>query len=206
MCWDGWARHAAGSAWWGVCNRRPCQCCALPHSSGGTSPPRCTISIRHLNKNQSTTNPTPFPLTCSFLLQLALLDLECSGHAPSLLAASALSLSLAAYGKPAWPAALQQFGSYLEADLAPVRARLAELQAGTAAEQLRPIWRGMHEAHSYPEYDAEWKRAVLLFSCASRAHLGPAAAMLAGGDSATTSGTDSPQLPQPQDATAMLID
>jgi hypothetical protein len=70
----------------------------------------------------------PF-LSRSFLLQLAVLDLECSGYAPSLLAAAALSISLGVYGKPAWPQSLQCFGSYTEADLAPAKARLAELQA-----------------------------------------------------------------------------
>lgn len=60
------------------------------------------------------------------------------------------------------------------------------------AEQLRPIWRGMHEQHSYPEYDAEWSRVVLIFSCASRSHLVP-------------SGASSPP-PQDTPAAAMLID
>ena len=71
---------------------------------------------------------TPF-LSCSFLLQLGLLDLDCSGYAPSLQAAAALSLSLATFGKQGWPLSLQQFGSYLESDLAPCKACLAELQA-----------------------------------------------------------------------------
>jgi cyclin A len=128
----------------------------------------------------------------SFLLQLALLDLECSGHAPSLMAAAALSVSLEAFDKESWPAALQQFGSYLPSDLAAAKARLVELQATQAAEQLRPIWRGMHEQHSYPEYDAEWSRVVLIFSCVSRSHLLP-------------SGASSPP-PQDTPAAAMLID
>jgi hypothetical protein len=82
-----------------------------------------------------TSPPAPGPCSspsscpCSFLLQLGLLDLDCSGYAPSLQAAAALSLSLATFGKPGWPLSLQQFGSYLEADLAPCKARLAELQA-----------------------------------------------------------------------------
>lgn len=65
----------------------------------------------------------------SFLLQLSLLDVECSGYAPSLLAAAALSLSLEAYGGPAWPREMQQFGSYLSSDLEPVKRKLADLQA-----------------------------------------------------------------------------
>lgn len=149
--------------------------------------------------------PSP-PAPCSFLLQLALLNLECSGHAPSLMAAAALSAALEVFGKPAWPLALQQFGSYLESDLAPVRARLVLLQATQAAEQLRPIWRSMHEQHSYPEYDAQWKRAVLIFSCASRAHLGPAAALVPAASTSSSDSTASPPPPQPLDASAMLID
>ncbi|PSC71048.1 chitin deacetylase-like isoform e [Micractinium conductrix] len=151
----------------------------------------------------------------SFLVQLALLSLECSGHAPSLLAAAALSLSLEAFGKAGWPLALQQFGSYLPADLEPVKRQLADLQATQAAEQLRPIWRGMHEAHSYPEFDEEWKRAVLIFSCASRAHMSPpgapepprslgAAAADAGAPARAAS--PAPPQPQPQDSAAMLVD
>lgn len=63
----------------------------------------------------------------------------------------------------------------------------------------------MHEQHSYPEYDAEWKRAVLIFSCASRAHLGvPPPAPDA--SAPHRSRTASPPPPQPQDASAMLID
>ncbi|KAL4452109.1 hypothetical protein ABPG75_007771 [Micractinium tetrahymenae] len=151
----------------------------------------------------------------SFFVQLALLDTACSGYAPSLLAAAALSVSLEAYGKQPWPVVLQQFGSYLPAELEPVKRRLADLQATQAAEQLRPIWRGLHEQHSYPEYEAEWRRAILIFSCASRAHLAPPPSGCDGtaaqGSSAVPSsgsaGTDSPAAPAPQDtATPMLVD
>ena len=45
------------------------------------------------------------------------------------MAAAALSVSLEAFDKEAWPAALQQFGSYLPSDLAAAKARLVELQA-----------------------------------------------------------------------------
>ena len=46
------------------------------------------------------------------------------------MAAAALSVSLEAFDKESWPAALQQFGSYLPSDLAAAKARLVELQAG----------------------------------------------------------------------------
>jgi hypothetical protein len=89
-----------------------------------------------------------------------------------------------------------------------------------AAEQLRPIWRGMHEQHSYPEFDAEWKKAGLIFSCASRLNLAPtatppappalisAAPAPASGTAAAGSRTESPEPPHPLDAAAaaMLID
>ncbi len=45
------------------------------------------------------------------------------------MAASALSASLEVFGKEAWPISLQRFGSYTEADLAPCRDRLRQLQA-----------------------------------------------------------------------------
>lgn len=149
------------------------------------------------------------------MLQLALLDMSCSEHVPSLLAAAALSVALGVYGRPTWPREMQQFGSYLESDLAPVKARLSELQAAQAAEQLRPLWRGMYEEHSYPEYDAEWRQAVLAFSCASRLVPMPpqpartkslsSAVSVAPGE-AGTEASDSPAPPQPVDASAMLID
>ncbi|KAI3438015.1 hypothetical protein D9Q98_000458 [Chlorella vulgaris] len=104
----------------------------------------------------------------SFLLQLALLDLESSGFAPSLLAAAALSTCFGLYGKPSWPLTLQQFGSYVEADLQPCKALLAKIQLSQVAEQLRPLWRNMHEQHLYPEFDPEWRHAMLIFACASR--------------------------------------
>ncbi len=66
---------------------------------------------------------------CSFLLELSLLDLACSGYTASKLAASALSVALAVFGKPEWPAALQQFGSYTGEDLAACKASLRQLQA-----------------------------------------------------------------------------
>ncbi|KAL4437486.1 hypothetical protein ABPG77_003467 [Micractinium sp. CCAP 211/92] len=150
----------------------------------------------------------------SFFVQLALLDLECSGHAPSLLAAAALSVSLEAFGKPAWPVALQQFGSYLPVELEPVKQRLVDLQCTQGAEQLRPIWRSLHEQHSYPEYEAEWRRAVNIFSCASRSYLVPPPPGCVSADSkgssaepANSAGSDSPAAPAPHDAAApMLVD
>lgn len=96
------------------------------------------------------------------------------------------------------------------------------------AEQLRPIWRSLHEQHSYPEFNPEWKRAVLIFSCASRAHLAPpppqpdacsvgsaerigssggAATGSAGAPQpAASAGSASPAPPHPQDSSAMLVD
>lgn len=110
----------------GVPDNRPASCRA-PDSRQTVARPLTPPALPRL--------PSP---TCSFLLQLALLDLECSGHAPSLLAAAALSVSLEAFDKESWPAALQQFGSYLPADLAAAKARLVELQAS----QVRGSWAG----------------------------------------------------------------
>lgn len=192
----GWP--AQGKGQWGCCSRRQGWAPAS-HAAGGFPPqfpgfPSCP--------------------SCSFLLQLALLDMGCSEHVPSLMAAAALSVALGVYGRPAWPREMQQFGSYLERDLAPVKARLAELQATQAAEQLRPLWRGMYEEHSCPEYEAEWRHAVLAFSCASRLApmptqpprtqpvKGAASALSAAGVEAS----DLPAPPQPTDASAMLTD
>lgn len=82
------------------------------------------------------------------------------------------------------------------------------------AEQLRPIWRSLHEQHSYPEYEAEWRRAVNIFSCASRSYLVPPPPGCVSADSkgssaepANSAGSDSPAAPAPHDAAApMLVD
>lgn len=65
--------------------------------------------------------PSPAHCPCSFLLQLSLLDLPCSGYTASLRAAAALSAALAHYGLPEWPAQLQAFGSYTLEEIVPCR-------------------------------------------------------------------------------------
>ena len=134
--------------------------------------------------------PSP-PASCSFLLQLSVLDLGCSAHCASLRAAAALSVALSYFGKPEWPQVLQSFGSYEPAELAPVRARLVELQAALQASQLRPLWRQQHESHGYDEFKAQWDRCMLIFACPNR--------MLYQRDGGTVS-------PVPADATAMMVD
>lgn len=97
----------------------------------------------------------------------------------------------------------------------PAAPRLPPRRAPQAAEQLRPIWRGLHEQHSYPEFEAEWRRAVNIFSCASRAYLVPPppgcdglpAAMGSSAVPTSSGGSDSPPAPAPHDSAApMLID
>lgn len=99
--------------------------CPLPRSRSRSPPAR---PPRALMVQPSSPCPS-LPHACSFLVQLALLDLECSAQAPSLLAAASLSIGLEAYGKQSWPLPLQQFGSYLPSDLEPLKRRLVELQA-----------------------------------------------------------------------------
>lgn len=84
------------------------------------------------------------------------------------MAAAALSVSLGVFGKPEWPLSLQQFGSYLETDLVPVKARLTEMQAsqvGGAGGALRwgrtgrgaavaASWRASGVARSLPGFAA----------------------------------------------------
>ena len=70
-------------------------------------------------------------MVCSFLLQLSLLDLECSAFTPSMLAAAGLSVACEVFGKETWPASLQQYSAYTVKDLQPCRDRqvtLATLQ------------------------------------------------------------------------------
>lgn len=144
----------------------------------------------------------------SFLLQLSLLDLGCSGYSASLRAAAALSASLAHFGHPEWPAPLQAFGSYTPEELTPCRAALCELQATQPAQQLRPLWRQQHESHGYQERAAEWAELLRVFACPSRVLCGgkpldPGAAKAAGGEGRGVGGTLSPA---PEDVSAMMVD
>lgn len=65
----------------------------------------------------------------SFLLQLSLLDLDCSGFSASLLGAASLRVALAFFGKEEWPAAMQQYAVYSVEELDDVSARLISLQS-----------------------------------------------------------------------------
>lgn len=100
----------------------------------------------------------------SFLLQLSLLDLECSRYPGSLVAAGALSLALKTFNKPIWPTELQQFGSYELADVQPCMQQVAEVQATQQASQLRRMWRANYESNAYEDYKAEWKWVYRAFT------------------------------------------
>jgi Cyclin, C-terminal domain len=102
----------------------------------------------------------------SFLLQLSLLDLPCCACAPSQLAAAALSLAMLAFNKPAWPRALETYGSYTLEDLEPHRQKLAAVQADLTASQLRRCWNMTYVAQDVEHTDA-WKQAMAVFDCPS---------------------------------------
>lgn len=107
-------------------------------------------------------------MSCSFFLQLGLLDLECSGFAASCVAASALSNALEIFGKPAWSPALQHYSAYTLNNLAACKSRLWQAQSFLAAEHLRQMWRAYHENHGYEEYRQEWAKALFLIACPER--------------------------------------
>lgn len=69
---------------------------------------------------------------CSFFLQLTLLDLECSMLPASLLAAASLANSLEVYGKEVWPAVVQQYSAYTQADITRARKHIQSVRACTA--------------------------------------------------------------------------
>lgn len=92
----------------------------------------------------------------SFLLQISLLDHECSKFPGSLLAAGAMSLALKTFNKPAWPRELQQFGSYEPADVLPVAQRLAHVQETQPASQIRVLWRRLYTVCAYEDFKTEW--------------------------------------------------
>ncbi len=102
----------------------------------------------------------------SFLLQLSLLDLSCSACAPSRLAAAALSLSMTVFNKPAWPRALEAYGSYTLEHLQPLRHKLASIQASVTASQLRRCWT-MDYGLQVSEQNNAWKQAISVFKCPS---------------------------------------
>ncbi|KAL6779622.1 hypothetical protein ACKKBG_A13050 [Auxenochlorella protothecoides x Auxenochlorella symbiontica] len=101
-------------------------------------------------------------ILASFLLQLSLLDLECSAYSASLLGASALSVALRFFGKPAWPLSMQQYAVYRADELEPCAARLAFLQSSCEYMQLRQKWLTSHENHGYEEHADEWLRALAI--------------------------------------------
>lgn len=70
----------------------------------------------------------PLHAARSFLLQLSLLDLECSALPASLAAAASLGNALELFGRDPWPAALRHYAAYTAAELAPARAKLAAVQ------------------------------------------------------------------------------
>jgi hypothetical protein len=102
----------------------------------------------------------------SFLLQLSLLDLPCCAYAPSHLAAAALSLAMTAFNKPAWPRALESYGSYTLEVLDPLRRKLAAIQGALTASQLRRCWKITYIAPDENHPNA-WKKAVAVFNCPS---------------------------------------
>ena len=61
---------------------------------------------------------------CSFLLQLSILDLDFSCHAPSLVASAVLCEAFATFGKQPWPETIASYTGYSLEELQPVRPRL----------------------------------------------------------------------------------
>lgn len=104
----------------------------------------------------------------AYLVQLSLLDVECSTQCASIVAAAALSLALGMFGKTQWPASLKCFSAYEISDLEPLRCRMAMLQATKRAPQLRHLWRLQCEDHDYPEFTGRWQKVLSLFEAPSQ--------------------------------------
>lgn len=108
--------------------------------------------------------------------------MDCSDDPPSLLACCALSASLAFFGKPPWPPALQRVFGYEEAQLAPGIERLlhmqATLQPNADAGDLRLNWERIctEDAQEAQGNGAQWQRLVQLVRQPSRMQPGGAAA------------------------------
>jgi len=73
---------------------------------------------------------------------------------------------MTAFNKPAWPRALEAYGSYTLAELEPLRHKLATIQADLTASQLRRCWNITYVAQNVEHTDA-WKQAMAVFDCPS---------------------------------------
>ena len=100
----------------------------------------------------------------AFLLQLGLLELQCSALPHSMLAASALSLALMFFEKATWLSALRSFGAYSLADLAPCRQLLAAAQAAQGGHNLRVKWNAQYMKHDYSNFQDEWRAVLALMA------------------------------------------
>lgn len=124
-----------------------------------------SLWFRATNRNVAASDEMHIYILASFLVKISLLDLSCSGFAPSLVSAAAMSLALSFFGKPAWPTALRSFVAYTHADLEPARERLANAQAFSIASNLRSAWSRIYTENSSlsEQYAEQWRRAHQLF-------------------------------------------
>ncbi|KAK9809822.1 hypothetical protein WJX73_010078 [Symbiochloris irregularis] len=103
----------------------------------------------------------------SFLLQLSLLDLSCTGFPACSLAAAALSLALAFFKEDAWPQLLQHYTALMQEDLQPVKTAICKAQASQDVSAFRLIWHfseGEPGNKTYAEYSTEWQQVIALMS------------------------------------------
>ena len=91
-------------------------------------------------------------MVCSFLLQLSLLDLECSAFTPSMLAAAGLSVACEVFAKETWPASLQQYSAYTVKDLQPCKDRQVTLA----------ILQGVHLFARVASWTTQWEMGTCL--------------------------------------------
>jgi hypothetical protein len=124
----------------------------------------------------------------AFILQLGLLHLPAAAFPASQQAAAALSLAFTTFSLPAWPKAMQSFGSYAMPELEACRGVLAQAQASRDAEQLRRIWVRNYQDHGYENFAEEWRKLLSMLSCTSANLLG-AVGIMPVATSSTTSGS-----------------
>lgn len=133
-----------------------------------------SLWFRATNRNVAASDEMHIYILASFLVKLSLLDLSCSGFAPSLISAAAMSLALSYFGKPAWPTALRSFVAYTHADLESARMQLANAQAHSIATNLRSAWSRIYAENRNSiseQYSEQWRRAHQLFAFPSTALL-----------------------------------
>lgn len=91
----------------------------------------------------------------AFIQELGIIHFPCAAYPPSILASSALSLSLLFYGRAPWPSQLESFICYTQDDILQCMVELAIAQQRQQSSTFRRMWRKTYLVDSVQECDAQ---------------------------------------------------